>query len=130
MKLNIKPISVLLALFILCFTLYCYNSSHSIIEPLSNPAHSEFVSKGITNDITSLEDALHISKYQNNYQSILKDLMRWCDLEILSVMVSNKLNIQDGVDKVNTEVITSLNQFSQFRNTLQSVYDNILTNIQ
>ena len=130
MKLNIKPISVLLAFLILCFTLYCYNRRGSIIEPLSNPAHSEFVSKGITNDITSLEDALHISKYQSNYQSILKDLMRWCDLEILSVMVSNKLNIQDGVNTANTELITSLNQFSQFRNTLQGVYDNILTNIQ
>lgn len=127
---NLKPLSVVIVLAILCFFLYCFSRKQNIIEGLSNPAHTEFVSKGLSNDITSLQDALHISKYQSNYQSILKDLMQWCDLEILSVLVSNKLNIQDGVSSTNTDLISSLNQFSQFRNTLQGVYDNVLTNVQ
>lgn len=124
-----RPLTVLVAFLILIGTLY-FITCNPVIEGLANPAHTEFVSKGLKNDITSLQDSLHISKYQSNYQAILKDMMQWCDLEVLRVLVSNKLNIQDGVDTANTELISSLNQYSQFKNTLQSVYDNILTNVQ
>ena len=98
-------------------------------EGLSNPQHTQFVSKGVKNDIESLKDSLHIAKYQSNYQEIVQDLMEWCDLEILKVIASNKLNLQDGVDTANTELITSLNQWSNFRNTLQNVQSNVLTNV-
>jgi hypothetical protein len=118
------------ALVLLCGGLYMMKNKRSIIEGLANPAHTEFVSKGLSNDITSLQDALHISKYQSNYQSIVKDMMQWCDLSILKVLVSNKIGIEDGVDTANTELITSLNQYAQFKNTLQGVNDTLLTNVQ
>ena len=127
---NIKPMYVVVALLSLVLVLYLYNRHSTIVEGLANPSHTEFVSKGLKNDIVSLEDSLHISKYQKNYQEIVKDMMSWCDLEILKVLVSNKINIEDGVDTANTELITSLNQYAQFRDTLQSVYDNVLTNVQ
>ena len=124
-----KPITVVVALLVLIGTLY-FVTRNSIVEGLANPSHTEFVSKGIKNDITSLQDSLLLSKYQSNYQGIVKDMMQWCDLEILQVLVSNKLNIEDGVNAANTDLITSLNQYSQFKNTLQGVYDNVLTNVQ
>lgn len=130
MNLNLRPLYVVVALVLLCGGLYMMKNKRSIIEGLANPAHTEFVSKGLSNDITSLQDALHISKYQSNYQSIVKDMMQWCDLSILKVLVSNKINIEDGVDTANTELITSLNQYAQFKNTLQGVNDTLLTNIQ
>ena len=130
MNLNLRPLYVVVALVLLCGGLYMMKNKRSIIEGLANPAHTEFVSKGLSNDITSLQDALHISKYQSNYQSIVKDMMQWCDLSILKVLVSNKINIEDGVDTANTELITSLNQYAQFKNTLQGVNDSLLTNIQ
>lgn len=130
MKLNLRPLYVVLALLLLCGGLYMMKNKRSIIEGLANPAHTEFVSKGLSNDITSLQDALHISKYQSNYQSIVKDMMQWCDLSILKVLVSNKIGIEDGVDTANTELITSLNQYAQFKNTLQGVNDTLLTNVQ
>ena len=102
---------------------------YSLQEGLANPKHTQFVSKGIKNDIESLKDSLHIAKYQSNYQEIIQDLMQWCDLEILKVLASNKLNLQDGVDTANTELIASLNEWSNFRNTLQNVNMNVLTNV-
>ncbi len=131
MKFNMKwkPLTVLVAILVLIGTLY-FITRNPIVEGLANPAHTEFVSKGLKNDITSLEDSLHIAKYQGNYQGIVKDMMQWCDLEILKVLVSNKIDIQNGVDNANTDLITSLNQYSQFKNTLQSVYDNVLTNVK
>ena len=131
MKFNFKykPITVVVALLFLIGILYFLTRS-KVVEGLANPSHTEFVSKGLKNDITSLEDSLHITKYQSNYQEILKDMMKWCDLEVLKVLTSNKINIEDGVNAANTDLITSLNQYSQFKNTLQSVYDNVLTNVQ
>ena len=119
MKFNFKykPISVVVALLFLIGILYFIKRS-KVVEGLANPSHTEFVSKGLKNDITSLEDSLHITKYQSNYQEVLK------------VLTSNKINIEDGVNAANTDLITSLNQYSQFKNTLQGVYDNVLTNVQ
>ena len=131
MKFNLKwkPLTVLVALLVLIGTLY-FITRNPIVEGLANPSHTEFVAKGIKNDITSLQDSFLLEKYQSNYREIVNDLMKWCDLQILQVLVANKINIQDGVDTANTELITSLNQYSQFKNTLQSVYDNVLTNVQ
>jgi hypothetical protein len=124
-----KPLTVLVALLVLIGTLY-FITRNPIVEGLANPSHTEFVAKGIKNDITSLEDSFLLSKYQSNYREIVNDLMKWCDLQILQVLVANKINIKDGIDPANTELITSLNQYSQFKNTLQGVYDSVLTNVQ
>jgi hypothetical protein len=90
---------------------------------------TNFVVKGINNDIESLKDSLHLVKYQDNYKQILNDIATWCDLEILKALVNSKLNIDDGLSTKNTEVITSMNQWAQFRNNLQSVENNILSNL-
>ena len=124
-----KPLTVLVALLVLIGTLY-FITRNPIVEGLANPSHSEFVVKSIKNDVTQLDDSFLFSKYENNYKELVNDLMKWCDLQILQVLLANKINIQDGVDTANTELITSLNQYSQFKNTLQSVYDNVLTNVQ
>jgi len=124
-----KPITVVVALLVLIGTLY-FITRNPIVEGLANPSHTEFVVKSIKNDITRLDDSFLFSKYQNNYKQIINDLMKWCDLQILQVLVANKINIQEGVDTANTELITSLNQYSQFKNTLQGVNDSVLTNLQ
>lgn len=98
-------------------------------EGLANPSHTEFVSKGIKNDVESAKDSLHLVKYQDNYKEILADMATWCDLEILKTIVQNKINIDDGVTTQNTEIISSLNEWAQFRNNLQSVSDNVLSNL-
>lgn len=106
-----------------------YAKSKTLREGLtSNAANSEFISKGIKNDIESLKDSLHIAKYKGNYQEILKDLATWCDLEILNTIAKNKLDMSNGFNTQNTEILTSLNQWSEFKNTLQSVHDNVLSN--
>lgn len=124
-----KPLTVLIALLVLIGSLYFTTRTH-IIEGLANPSHTEFIVKSIKNDITKLDDSFLFSKYQNNYKQIVNDLMKWCDLQILQVLVANKINIEEGVDPANTELITSLNQYSQFKHTLQGVYDGVLTNLQ
>jgi len=128
-KLNMKPMSVVVALLILILVLHLYNRWCNIVEGLANPADTEFIAKGIKNDIVSLQDALHIDKYQGNYQEIVKDMIQWCDLSLLKSVVSNKVNIEKGVSADNTELIRSLNQYSLFKETLQNVYNNILTTV-
>ena len=125
---SLKPMTVVAASVILIITLH-FLTRFDTIEGLSNPAHTEFVSKGLKTDITTLEDSLLISKYNTNYKEILNDMMDWCDLEILKVLVSNKINIVEGVSTANTELIASLNQYSNFKTTLQGVYDNVLLKV-
>ena len=121
--------TVLAAILILWLLANVYSRHNSLIEGMENPSVTDFVVKGISNDITKLEDQLHLEKYHSNYQTILRDLMKWCDLEVLKTLSSpGKINIEDGVTNANTELITSLNQYSQFKNTLQGVYDNLLAN--
>ena len=120
--------SIIYAFGIITFFIYALGLLDNMREGLANPEHTKFVSKGIENDIESLKDSLHIEKYSSNYQAIIKDLMQWCDLEILKVIATNKININDGVNTENTELIGSLNQWSNLKNTLQSVNDNVLTN--
>jgi hypothetical protein len=119
---------ILIAVSIVMLLVLLVNLKQSnIVEGLSNPSHTEFISKGLKNDLASLQDSLHISKYQSNYQEIVKDMMEWCDLEILKTLVTNKINIQDGVNTENSQLISSLNQYAEFKNTLQGVYDSILS---
>jgi hypothetical protein len=126
---TINPMHVVIAVLTLILVLFLFKHKSPLIEGLNNPAHTEFVAKGLKNDIVSLQDSLHISKYQDNYHEIVKDMAEWCDLAILKTIVSNKINISDGVNTENTKLITSLNQYSQFRETLSNISDTVLTNI-
>jgi hypothetical protein len=52
-------------------------------EGMATASSTELVSKGISNDITKLQDLLLISKYKNNYKDIVDDMIKWCDLALL-----------------------------------------------
>lgn len=97
-----------------------------LIEGMTNPSETEFIAKGIGNDLEGLKDSLLINKYNSNYKTIVEDLMKWCDLAILNGLINSKLNIQDGISQSNTEIVSSFNQYADFKNTLQQVYDNLL----
>ena len=127
---NMKSILVGLAIVAVMIVVVGFVKSKSgIREGLANPAHTEFISKGISNDVQSSHDALHLVKYQKEYKQILDDMAKWCDLQILNTIVTNKISMDDGVNTKNTEVITGLNQWAQFRDNLQSVSNNVLSNL-
>ena len=127
---NFRSLWVLGALLLLCLILYSFVYNVPIVEGLANDASlTDHIAKGLKNDLTTLEDSLLIKKYQTNYKNIINDLMKWCDLEILQTITTGKFNIDDGVNTANTELISSLNQYSQFKNTLQGVYDSVLSNV-
>jgi hypothetical protein len=86
-----KPLTVLVALLVLIGTLY-FITRNPIVEGLANPSHSEFVVKSIKNDVTQLDDSFLFSKYENNYKELVNDLMKWCDLQILQVLILQILN--------------------------------------
>lgn len=126
---NTKRILTGLVLIGLLIFVVRFFSKSKMREGLANPSSTSFVLKGISNDVESVKDSLLLQKYQNNYKQILKDVATWCDLEILKAIVNSKLNIDDGFSAKNTEVITSLNEWAKFRNSLQSVENNILSNL-
>lgn len=117
--------TIIIAILVLMGAFY-FVSRNRKIEGFSNASRSEYLAKGLLNDITSLEDSLYISKYKTNYKDIVNDLSKWCDLQILNVIISNKIDAKGGFDTKNTEIITSLNQYREFKNTLEQVYDNLL----
>ena len=95
-------------------------------EGMASASSTEFVSKGISNDITTLEDQLLISKYKTNYKEIVDDMIKWCDLALLKALSSNYINVDKGIETANTEIITAMNQYSQFKNTLQEIKTELL----
>jgi hypothetical protein len=132
MKLTKNMKSILAGLAILAFMIVVVGfvkSKSGHREGLANPAHTEFVSKGISNDVQSAHDALHLVKYQKEYKEILDDMAKWCDLLILKTVVTNKISMDEDINTKNTEVITALNQWAQFRDNLQSVSNNVLSNL-
>ena len=110
---------------VVCAGLY-FILRNRTVEGMSNAGMTELIAKGFGNDITQLEDTLLINKYKANYKTILQDMIKWCDLAILNGLISSKLNVQEGVNETNTQIITALNQYSQMKTTLQGVYDNLL----
>lgn len=123
MKLSNK---IIICLGIVLGLYYILKKRDIAVEGMSNAGMSELIAKGFGNDITQLEDTLLIDKYKANYKTILQDMIKWCDLAILNGLISSKLNVQEGVNETNTQIITSLNQYSQMKITLQGVYDNLL----
>jgi hypothetical protein len=113
----------------ICVVLYLVLRGR-VVEGLSNTgAMSEIIAKGFDNDLKQLEDTLLIEKYGANYRTILDDMSKWADLAILNgLMTGGKLNVQNGVDETNTQVITSLNQYAELKKTLQGVKKDLLSN--
>lgn len=95
-------------------------------EGMATASSTEFVSKGISNDITTLQDQLLISKYKSNYKDIVDDMIKWCDLALLKAVSSNYINVDKGLETANTELITAMNQYSHFKNTLQGLKTELL----
>jgi len=120
---------IIICLGIVAGLYYILRSRNRNIEGLSsNAGMSEMIAKGLDNDITQLEDSLQIEKYKANYKTILNDMIKWCDLAILNGLISgqSKLNITEGLNETNTQAVTSLNQYSQLKTTLQGVYNTLL----
>lgn len=113
----------------ICVVLYLVLRGR-VVEGLSNTgAMSEIIAKGFDNDLKQLEDTLLIEKYGSNYRTILDDMSKWADLAILNgLMTGGKLNVQNGVDETNTQVVTSLNQYAELKKTLQGVKKDLLSN--
>ena len=113
----------------ICVVLYLV-LRRRVVEGLSNTgAMSEIIAKGFGNDLKQLEDTLLIDKYGANYRTILDDMSKWADLAILNgLMTGGKLNVQNGVDETNTQVVTSLNQYAELKKTLQGVKKDLLSN--
>ena len=95
-------------------------------EGMATASSTEFVAKGISNDITKIQDLLLISKYKNNYKDIVDDLIKWCDLALLQAVSAGFINVDKGMDTTNTQLITGLNQYSQFKDTLQGLKTELL----
>lgn len=126
MKITNQTIVYLATTVALCGVLYLL-LRNTIVEGLSNAGMSKIIAKGFGNDIKQLEDTLLINKYSANYKTILDDMIMWSDLAILNGLISSKLNVQDGVSETNTQIITSLNQYAQLKETLQGVKQNLLS---
>tara|TARA_B110000858_G_scaffold192819_1_gene244178 strand:- start:2385 stop:2768 length:384 start_codon:yes stop_codon:yes gene_type:complete len=126
MKITNQTIIYLATTVALCGVLYLL-LRNTTVEGLSNAGMSKIIAKGFGNDIKQLEDTLLINKYSANYKTILDDMIMWSDLAILNGLISSKLNVQDGVSETNTQIITSLNQYAQLKETLQGVKQNLLS---
>jgi hypothetical protein len=129
MKITKQAILYLAISVTICVVLYLL-LRRRVIEGLSNTgAMSEIIAKGFGNDLKQLEDTLLIDKYGANYRTILDDMSKWADLAILNgLMTGGKLNVQNGVDETNTQVVTSLNQYAELKKTLQGVKQDLLSN--
>lgn len=126
MKITKQTIIYLGTTIMVCGLLYLLLKGR-IIEGLSNAGMTEIIAKGLSNDIKKLEDTLLINKYSDNYRAIVNDMSKWADLAILNGLISSKLNVQDGVSESNTQIITSLNQYAQLKESLQGVKNNLLS---
>jgi len=134
-----KQLLFLLSVVFLCSGMYLI--SLKTVEGLATPATAPdavvskpdpallaFVDKMMGSDLETIKDSLYLSKYKNNYQDFLKDLMEWCDLQTLVTLTSNNsgFNISKGINSTNTEFVSSLNQYAEFRNTIQGIYDRVI----
>lgn len=123
MKINWSYVCGLCLIVLLVIVLF---RSKKMREGMATASSTELVSKGISNDITKLQDLLLISKYKNNYKDIVDDMIKWCDLALLQSVSAGFINVDKGMDPSNTQIITGLNQYSQFKNTLQGLKTELL----
>ena len=124
--LKYKPLCIIVALFLLIIVLYLC-SDKSVHEGLANNnINPSQVAKSIKNDIVVFENALNIKHNSQEYDEILTDVTKWCNLAVLDTIVTNKLKFKNGVDTTNTELITSLNQYMTLQQSLFNIQNNIL----
>ena len=113
----IKPnaFSVMLLIFMLLFTSYCWNN---IKEPFTSSS-SKLFPKQINKHNVDILDNLNVEKYKDNYDSMHDNLITWCDNQILNEISSNKINTNKGLDKSNLDTISNLNNLKLFKDTLE-----------
>jgi hypothetical protein len=122
MKINWSYVCGLCLIVLLVFVLF----RTKMREGMATASSTELVSKGISNDITKIQDLLLISKYKNNYNDIVDDMIKWCDLALLQAVSGGFISVDKGMDPTNTKIITGLNEYSQFKNTLQGLKTELL----
>ena len=96
-----------------------YIAKRSKIIEGFDPIDSEERPAEIKRANTKTTDMLNITKYRSNYEDIIKHKMKWCDNQILSHLVSNKLDVNEPLNDKNNQLIAGVNGLSNFKNTLK-----------
>ena len=98
--------------------LFLYGSSKRSIVEGFDALDSEKYAPEVKNAHIKTMDSLNVSKYRANYDDIIKHKIKWCDSQLLSHIVSDKLDLTDPMAIKNTEHITQLNSIQAFKDTL------------
>ena len=109
-------IVVIVALYIV---MSLFNYQVSIVEGLTNlSSNSENIAAKIKADTTQTLDSLLIDKYRNNYEDIILNMHEWCDAQILSTIVSGKIDLADKNWIKILQNIKNINDIESFKTSL------------
>jgi hypothetical protein len=75
-------------------------------------------SKVIDNETTQVLDGLHLDKYRSNYEDIIINLEKWCNITLLSGIVDNQIDVSKAMSPENIQKIMALNEINKFKTTL------------
>jgi len=113
---KIKPYQYYLLGTIVLLFLYV-SSKRSLVEGFDG-LDSEKYAPEVNDAHTKIMDSLNVSKYRANYEDIIKHKITWCDAQLLSHIVSDKLDLSDPMSSRNTDHIKQLNSIQTFKDTL------------
>jgi hypothetical protein len=114
---QIKPYQYyLLGAIVLLFFLRTF-SKRALVEGFDG-LDSEKYAPEVKDAHTKIMDSLNVSKYRANYEDIIKHKLKWCDSQLLSHIVSDKLDLKDPMSSRNTDHIKQLNSIQTFKDTL------------
>jgi len=113
---QIKPYQYYLLGIVVLLFLYG-SSKRSVVEGFDG-LDSEKYAPEVKNAHIKTMDSLNVSKYRANYDDIIKHKIKWCDSQLLSHIVSDKLDLNDPMTSKNTEHIKQLNSIQDFKDTL------------
>jgi hypothetical protein len=93
------------------------SSNRSLVEGFDG-LDSEKYAPEVKDAHTKIMDSLNVSKYRANYEDIIKHKIKWCDSQLLSHIVSDKLDLANPMSSKNTDHIKQLNSIQAFKDTL------------
>jgi len=107
--------------FIVWFIIKLTHVQVKFVEGLTNKNISNQSapnSKVIDNEATQVLDGLHLDKYRSNYEDIIINLEKWCNITLLSGIVDNQIDVSKAMSVENIKKITALNEINKFKTTL------------
>jgi|TARA_B100001057_G_C22562558_1_gene837895 hypothetical protein len=75
------------------------------------------IRQNISDQITELSDYLAIYSYKNNYEDLIIELDKWCDLQLLSILIKGKIGAESYSSEAGTD-IRSYNSLIDFKANL------------